>query len=77
MSKDRDTNRYIKVPNNISDEQRDFLLTILKIYDAEKCAILACHTGNKSINNYAAENIYGMQGLQYSLGLFYKDLKIL
>lgn len=57
---------------DLSGEQRDFLFSIPEIYDAksnkikvskynltntEKCAILACRTGNKSINNYAAENI--------------------
>lgn len=72
ISMDRDVDGHIKVPNGLSDEQRDFLLTLPHIYDAEnsrirvekynltndeKRAILVCRTGNKSLNSFAAENI--------------------
>lgn len=71
ISNDMDSNGYIIVPNEIDSEQKKFLLTLHNIYDeenerirvnkynltnAEKHAILVCHTGNQSINNYAAEN---------------------
>lgn len=72
LSKERDVEGYIKVPSGLSNEQRECLLSIPDIYDAEnntirvknynlsnaeKCAILVSHSGNKSLNNYAAENI--------------------
>ena len=74
MAMDKDENGYIQVPlpDKLSNEQREFLLSIPEIYDEgnnrikvnsynltniEKKAILVCRTGNKSLNNYAMENI--------------------
>lgn len=72
LSEERDAEGYIKVPSGLSDEQREFLLSIPDIYDAEnsrikvknynlsnieKCAILVSRSGNKSLNSFAAENI--------------------
>ena len=63
---------YITLPEGIASEQIKFLEMFPDIYEAEnnrikvknynlthdeKCAILACHSGNKSLNNYATENI--------------------
>ena len=81
---DRDSNGYIKVPNGLSNKQSNFLESIPEIYDeensrikvkkynlsnTEKCAILACRTGNVSLNNYAAENIAHAAATKY-LGIF-------
>ena len=72
MSTERDTNGYIDLPEGLGSEQIEFLSRFPDIYDAEndrikinsynltyaeKCAILSGRTANKSINNYAAENI--------------------
>ena len=72
MNMDRDSEGYIHVPDFASKEQKEFLLSIPDIYDTktnrikvnsynltniEKKAILVSRTGNKSMNNYAAENI--------------------
>lgn len=72
ISNERDSNGYITLPVGVATEQIEFLKRFPNVYEAEnnrikvknynltydeKCAILACHTGNKSINNYAAENI--------------------
>lgn len=72
MNVDRDSEGYIQVPEFFSKEQKEFLLSIPNIYDEEnnrirvnsynltnieKKAILVSRTGNKSMNNYAAENI--------------------
>lgn len=72
LSTERDENGYIEIPSNISPAQTDFLNTLPDIYDSannrivvsnynltnnEKKAILACRTGNLSLNAYAAENI--------------------
>lgn len=72
LATDRDENGYIQIPSNISSSQTDFLDTLPDIYDSEnnrivvgnynltnyeKKAILACRTGNLSLNAYAAENI--------------------
>ncbi len=72
IAKERDENGYITLPEGIASEQIKFLEMFPDIYEAEnnrikvknynlthdeKCAILACHSGNKSLNNYATENI--------------------
>lgn len=72
LATERDENGYIQIPSNISSAQTDFLDTLPDIYDSEnnrivvgnynltnyeKKAILACRTGNLSLNAYAAENI--------------------
>ena len=69
---DKDSDGYIIVPDNLNAEQSSHLSDFSDIYDAEnnriqvnsynltnyeKRAIMACSTGNKSINNYASENI--------------------
>ena len=69
---ERDESGYIQVPSYIEPLQENFLKTLPDIYDSvnnrikvknynltnnEKRAILACRTGNLSLNIYAAENI--------------------
>lgn len=72
LKNERDADGYIKVPDNLGIAQSSFLNSLPDIYDDEnnrinvnsynltnneKKAILACRTGNVSLNAYAAENI--------------------
>ena len=72
IANERDENGYITLPKGVAAEQIKFLEKFPNIYESEnnrikvknynltydeKCAILACHTANKSINNFVAENI--------------------
>ena len=72
MTTERDANGYINVPSNVTPEQIEVLEKLPDGYDSiynrikvgnynltnkEKNAILACRTGNLSLNAYAAENI--------------------
>lgn len=72
LKTERDADGYIEVPDNLGIAQSSFLNTLPDIYDDEnnrinvnsynltnneKKAILACRTGNVSLNAYAAENI--------------------
>lgn len=72
LTTERDANGYINVPSNVTPEQIEVLEKLPDGYDSiynrikvgnynltnkEKNAILACRTGNLSLNAYAAENI--------------------
>lgn len=72
LANERNADGYIQVPSNIGIVQTNFLNTLPDIYDSEnnriivnnynltnneKKAILACRTGNVSLNAYASENI--------------------